>query len=387
MRRVLTILTAIVVLLASSGVGVITADLPFWRRAFDLPLAPGEAYLPIVEVGLHKDGARDAMASGLNSVDPAVLETVTNRARTAGVDALLVLHHGHIQLEHYFVDARRNLRLLPADFVARLFAALSVGFALADGHIQSLDEPVSKFLPEWVDDPRGKITLRQLLQETSGLSSGVDANAMFASHPFADWSRLPKFATSRGVRLLIGNDFESTALNFELVHEPGGFFNVSPVNTQLAAVIVERATGISYEDYLDERLLRPYWFFTTQMSLDRRSGMPAAHCCLRTNARDVLKLAELLREDGVLHSDGADQRVFPAGWVAEMHKGSRANPEFGLQLERSMHGAREVWQVGSGFGGALWIVPTEELTVVVLADRGVKTPIEVLDQLIEAVRK
>jgi CubicO group peptidase (beta-lactamase class C family) len=113
------------------------------------------------------------------------------------------------------------------------------------------------------------------------------------------------------------------------------------------------------------------------MSLDRRSGMPAAHCCLRTSVRDVAKLAELIRSDS----------AFPAGWVAEMRKGSRANPEFGLQMERSMHGAREVWQAGSGFGGAIWIVPAEELTVVVLADRGVKTPVEVLDQLIGAVRK
>jgi len=387
MRRILTFLTAVVLSLVSLGVGVFTADLPFWRRAIDLPLAPGEGYLPIVEIGHPPAGAREAIDPALNSLDPAVLATVTDRARDAGAAALLVMHHGHLQLESYFQPDDHNEWSLPADFVARPLAALAVGFAMADGRIASLDEPVSKYLPEWADDARGKITLRQLLQETSGLEIGADANAVFASHPFANWSRLPKFATSRGVRLLLGNDFESTALNFELMHEPGGFFNVSPVNTQLAAVIVERATEIAYEDYLDQRLLQPNWFFTMQMSLDRRSGMPAAHCCLRTNARDVLKLAELIRGDGLIPRGAGVRHAFPAGWIEEMRKGSRANPEFGLQLERSMHGSREVWQAGSGFGGAMWIVPSEELTIVLLADRGLATPVEVLDELLGAVRK
>ncbi len=46
MRRVLTILTAIVLLIVSMGIGVFTADLPFWQRALQLPLPVGEVYLP-----------------------------------------------------------------------------------------------------------------------------------------------------------------------------------------------------------------------------------------------------------------------------------------------------------------------------------------------------
>ena len=56
--------------------------------------------------------------------------------------------------------------------------------------------------------------------------------------------------------MLLGNDFESSALGFGLDHEPGGFYNVSPANTQLAAVIVERVTGMPYETYVDQRLWR-----------------------------------------------------------------------------------------------------------------------------------
>ena len=51
MRRVLTILTAVVLLLASLGVGVFTADLPFWRRALQLPLPADGIYLPVAVIG------------------------------------------------------------------------------------------------------------------------------------------------------------------------------------------------------------------------------------------------------------------------------------------------------------------------------------------------
>ena len=59
---------------------------------------------------------------------------------------------------------------------------------------------------------------------------------------------LPAFATAKGVRMLLGNDFADTALRFELRHEPGGFYNESPANSQLAAVILERATGHAVRD-------------------------------------------------------------------------------------------------------------------------------------------
>ena len=49
--------------------------------------------------------------------------------------------------------------------------------------------------------------------------------------------------------MLLGNDFESSALGFRLDHEPGGFYNLSPANTQLAAVIIERVTGEPYENF------------------------------------------------------------------------------------------------------------------------------------------
>src|SRR5689334_14467843 len=103
MRRVLTILTAIVLLLVSLGIGVFTADLPFWQRAFELPLAPGEVYLPTASIG---DSASAAMAPSPEAAadfDALIVDEAADRARGSGSRALLVMHRGRLAVERYFV--------------------------------------------------------------------------------------------------------------------------------------------------------------------------------------------------------------------------------------------------------------------------------------------
>jgi CubicO group peptidase (beta-lactamase class C family) len=241
-----------------------------------------------------------------------------------------------------------------------------VGCALADGRLASLQAPVSGSLGEWDGEPRGKITLRQLLDETSGLDTGGDIRQLFHRSPWSDIAGLPQFATSRGVRLLLGNDFESTALGFPLEHEAGAFYNVSPANAQLAAVVIERATHTPYERYVDERLWRPLGAGTAELQLDRRSGMPAAHCCWRAAARDVLRVANLLVTDGVV----AGHAVLPPGWVREMASPSRVNPETGLQLARGTIAGLEVLSAGDDSGSAFWALPQRELAIVHIAGAG-----------------
>jgi len=363
MRRVLTFFTSAVLLVVSSGIGAFTADLPFWRRAFQLPLPPDAVYLPFATIGSATAAPLELARAGELSLDEAALEDAARRARNAGSRALLVMHHGHLQLERYFA-ADDSATLLPAALIARPLAAMAIGVTLSEGRITSLDAPLSQYLGEWNDEARGKITLRQLLEETSGLETGGDTRHILYTSPWEDLARLPHFATSRGVRMLLGNDFESTALGFTLEHEPGGFYNASPANTQLAAVIVERVTGMPFEQYLDARLWRPAGAGIAQLQLDRRAGMPAAHCCWRAAARDVLRLVNLLAMDG----KAGERQVLPTGWVDEMARASRVNAETGMQLARAMIDGTEVLSASDDSGSAFWVVPDRELAILNIAN-------------------
>jgi CubicO group peptidase (beta-lactamase class C family) len=363
MRRVLTILTAIALLLVSLGIGVFTADLPFWRRALQLPLAGDAIYLPVATLGATDDVHADAaprmlpvMQSGA-AFDPLTIEESANRARAMGSRALLVMHDGQLVMERYFLDDDART-LLPATVIARPLAAMAVGLALAEGHIRSIDVPVSTWLTEWEGETRGRITLRHLLEETSGLETGGDITRLLRRSPLADKSSLLRFATARGVRMLLGNDFESSALGFRLDHEPGGFHNVSPSNTQLVAVILERATGLPYEQFIDQRLWRAAGAGHAELPLDRRAGMPAAHCCWRATARDMLRVASLLAD-----GKAGDRQVLPPPWLTEMTRPSRVSAGTGLQLNLLRLEGEEAIEVADGEGSAVWIIPSRRIAI------------------------
>jgi len=363
MRRVLTFLTAVVLLLVSLGIGVFTADLPFWRRALQLPLSADGAYLPVASIGAPV--TRPAQDAAPAAIDALVLEESVNRARVAGSRALLVMHRGVLSVERYFLTDDADT-LLPAALVARPLTAMAVGIALDEGRIASLNAPVAKYLPEWDDEARGRITIRQLLEETSGLETGGDTRGLLYRSPWDDLAKLPAFATSKGVRMLLGNDFESSALGFRLEHEPGGFYNVSPANTQLAAVIIERATGTPYEKYVDERVWSRVGAGSAHLQLDRRAGMPAAHCCWRATARDMLRVLNLLGTDGTY----AGRAVLPAGWVREMASPSRVNAETGMQVARLTIDGNEALGVTDENGSAFWVIPKRELAILNIASPG-----------------
>jgi len=364
MRRILTFLTAIVLLLVSLGIGVFTADLPFWRRAFQLPLPPDGAYLPVAIIGTPSSAP--AQEPGPTpAIDALVVEEAASRAGEAGSRALLVMYRDALVVERYFLTDDVN-SLLPAALVARPLAAMAIGAALAEGRIASLDEPVARYLPEWDDEARGRITLRQLLEETSGLETGGDTRGLLYRSPWRDPGTLPAFATSRGVRMLLGNDFESSALGFQLDHEPGGFYNLSPANTQLAAVIIERATGEPYENYVDRKLWRPVGGGLAEMQLDRRAGMPAAHCCWRATARDMLRVIGLLGTDGVFEG----RAVLPAGWASEIARASRVSAGTGMQVTRLTIEGAEALMITDDTGSAAWIIPQRRLAILNITNPG-----------------
>lgn len=361
MRRLLTLLTAAGLLAVSLAIGLLAADLPFWRRALSLPLAPGEFYLPVAVMGAGGPAPLEIDADPAG-VDMLAVEAAVAAARDAGVRALLVMRDGRLVLERYFgADDHRSL--LPASLVARPVAAMAVGLAIADGRIAGLDAPVARYLPEWQGDARGRITPRQLLEETSGLEDGGDVRDLLRRSPWSDPARLPAFATARGVRMLLGNDFAGSALGFGLAHEPGGFRNVSPANTQLAALLVARATDTPYEKYVETRLWVPAGAGPAEIMLDRRAGTPAAHCCWRAAARDQLRIVSLLATGG-LHGG---RRVLPEGWVQEMARPARVDAHNGMQLERSRIDGLDVLGAAADDGSAFWVIPERGLAVLSIA--------------------
>jgi CubicO group peptidase (beta-lactamase class C family) len=387
LRRVLIIVVLVLLVASSTAIGVLVADWPFWRRVIavvQLPDSgewPDSFYQPVARIVGSPREFFPVAAAGAESIDPAALEAAAQWAADNESVALLVLHRGVVQLERYWRGQGAE-QLFSGRAMSRSLLGLVYGFAVAERQV-SLDDPVEKFLPEWRGQARGQITVRQLLQNVSGLEE-VPLNVVSVPPDAAGAVRafhLLRSFLGKNSRLSLGSDFAAVALSFELAHAPGTRFAFSNANSQLLGVILERATGEPVERYVEQRLWRRVAAGAGEFYLDRVDGMPAVYCCFRASPRDFLRVGALLANDGQV--DGT--AVLPEGWVRQMRVTSSVNPLYGLQLWSGSPraGTREyatgsgrgvphgepyvtddvVWMEGGG-GRMIWAMPSQDLVIV-----------------------
>ena len=188
MRRVLTFLTAIVLLLVSSGLGVFTADLPFWRRALQLPLPADGAYLPVATIGSPDRAPVKSPSPRRRLRRPGGRGVGESRARRRF--ARLVSHVSRpARGRALFPGRRRDDAAAGGAGGATARRRWRSASRSPTARIASLDTPVARYLPEWDDEPRGRITLRQLLEETSGLETGGDIRGLLYRSPWENLAR------------------------------------------------------------------------------------------------------------------------------------------------------------------------------------------------------
>lgn len=324
---------ALAVALVVVAVGAATIDWRFWQRWYTMPTDPGEwpasYYQPTVTL---PGGQQPFFPEGPATIAPEALADAADWAENHNSVALLVLHRGTIQLEQYWQGMTAE-ELFSGRAMTRSFLGPLVGIALESGAISSLDDRVSDYLDEWRGEPRGDITLRQLLHNTSGLENPPLAGD---PSPFA-----------KNARISLGSDFLAAAHSFDLANEPGSFFALSNANAQLLGGVLEAATGEPYEEYFQRTLWSALGAGSSELYVDRPGGMPAVYCCFRATPRDWLRFGAALLQDGVVNG----KRIWPAGWVRETTRGSSANPNYGFQLwVGNPPGATRPYVQGTEFG-------------------------------------
>jgi CubicO group peptidase (beta-lactamase class C family) len=216
---------------------------------------------------------------------PAWLAEAERYARSS-IHALLVVHWGVVQTEWYAPGGPQPAHLVPVH--DENAAALALGAAIADGHIKSVDEPVATYLPEWADDPRAAIRIRDLLQMASGL-----AQVRFTLNPFAQDS---------AVRFLNSSDRAAVYLRTPAVLPPAREFDYNDLNAALVGLIVQRATGRPWSEWLDQKIWRPMGGQRAEVWLDREGEGATAMtaCCMLAPAMDWVRVGLLMKDRGMV---------------------------------------------------------------------------------------
>lgn len=289
-------------------------DPPFWQRWYDTFTHLESDYLnlkPVESIESDSPFVPQYAAVGKLSVEPSALRAAQEYAADFDSFALIVLHNDIVQMEWY-ADGWSRDRLTQSQSMMKTIAALMVGIALADGHIGSVDEPIGNYITERRDDPRGQISIKNLLRMSSGL----------AVLPVT----LNPFTRSSSFRFLFTRDRKEFMLKrARLEWEPGSKFDYNDLNAQLAGMVVERAAGKPWADYLGERLWQPLGGLNAEVWMDRDGGTAMTACCLMASALDWAKVAMMMKNRGALN--GA--QIVPPGWIDEMLEPSPHMPGYG----------------------------------------------------------
>ena len=288
------------------------------------------------------------VAPELESLDRRALEAAAGYAGEHGSRALIVSRHDHIVYERYWQGTGFDT-LADAQSFTPLLAALAAGVAISHRQIGWPDEPIGAFITEWSQDPRGAITVRNLLHSSSGLA---------------------RSATARDS----GTDLIAASLSEPLAGTPGVTRLEQPADPQLLALVLERASGERYAAYLSQALWRRIGAGDAWLRLDHPGGAAHADCCMLARQGDWIRIGQLLLRDGNYRGD----EVIRPGWVTLMRAPSRGDPQYGAYLRlgsraapgREPYAARDLFAVQGEGGNRLWLVPSLQIAILRTAPAG-----------------
>jgi CubicO group peptidase (beta-lactamase class C family) len=317
---------------------LVVAGAALWHKPLMLLVLRGgevSTYEPRELVPGGNEPPAPRVAPESEQLDRAALEAAAAYAAEHRSRALIVSRHDHIVFERYWQGTSFDT-LADAQSFTRLLAALAAGVAISHRLIAWPDEPVGAFLSEWSNDPRGAITVRNLMQMSSGLAPPKDGG-----YP---------------------RDLSAAALRAPLVTAPGVARVEQWTDPQLLSLVIERATRQRYASYLSQALWRRIGAADAWLWLDRKGGEAHGDCCMIARQGDWIRIGELLLREGNYRGD----EVMRPGWVTLMRTPGKADPDYGTYLRlgtRPRRGeesyvTREVFVVEGEGGNRLWLVPS-----------------------------
>ncbi len=281
------------------------------------------------------------------------LDSLIQQAKESNSKSLFVHFNGKLIYGEYF-----DKDSLPQDVmsVTKSVSSLAIGKLITDGLLASVDEPVYTFYPEWKQGLKEKITIRHLLNHTSGIDN---PNYTLGVYPFPDYVQLALAADITG----------KTDTTF--------FYNNKAVN--LLAGIVQKITGERMDRYIARTIFKPlgitnaFWqtdaYLYSSMNLNKvdstllNQGNPPVMAELFINGEDLLKIGILVLNKGAWEG----KRVISEQYLNDAFAPSKINPNCGLLwwLVNDSKTKEPVLYHANGYlGNFIIVIPKLKLVVV-----------------------
>jgi CubicO group peptidase (beta-lactamase class C family) len=236
-----------------------------------------------------------------NQINKQALDQLLDAAQKSHTDALVVFKDGKQYDEWYFGKKPGKIEAMSA---TKSVVNLAIGCLITQGKIKSVDQPVCEFYPEWKQGRKKNITIRHLLNHTSGLQN------------------LPR----SDIEIYPSPNFVQLALTAELSDDPGTAFAYNNKAVNLLAGIVQKASGKRMDLYIKDEIFTPLGITDFSWTLDK-AGNPHGMAGLQILPADFAKLGQLVLNRGKWNG----KQIIAQSWFdISMRPGQEFEPTCGL---------------------------------------------------------
>ena len=237
--------------------------------------------------------------------------------------AMLVIKDDVIRYESYFLGGDENT-LFSSNSMGKSFVSALMGIAISEGAVESVDDPIGKYIPEFVGTELENIPIKACLQMASGIKFDEDTDMSGFS-----------------MRTLMGTPAMKVIAKYGMQEEPYTYRRYLSINTEILGQVITNATGCSLAEYMEMKLWKKldvahdaYWTLS--------NGTELAMGGLSVSLRDYARFARLYLNGGSYNGE----QIIAQDWVRD---------SMDISAEYSKPGANQDAYNAIGYGYQWWI--------------------------------
>ena len=260
--------------------------------------------------------------------------------------AFVVIHRDSILHESYY-DGYSYRSKSNSFSVAKSFVSAMLGKAIEQGAIESLDQKVGDFYPEFSEGLAADLTVGDLSSMATGL----------------DWNEKYDLSINGMMEAYITPNLDKLMLNRKIVSPPGKGFVYYSGATQLLGMVIKKAVGQSLSSYFSEHFWQPMgaqedalWQIDSE-----ENGMEKAYCCFATNAKDFARMGRLYKDHGKWNGTQLLDSAFIAKSTRPRFKES---PEYGYGWWLTHYKDEKGFAMRGHLGQYIIVFPKSDLIIV-----------------------
>jgi CubicO group peptidase (beta-lactamase class C family) len=269
--------------------------------------------------------------------------------------SLIAAQNSKIIYERYSFGAGKSSTPIGYS-MSKSLTALTVGRAICDGHISSINDPVERYLTELSGTSWGKATVRDLLRMSSGAYHTDINNSGHRTHEL-----MISIGSAMRDGVMTQNFIDLMRANDQRVAASGEYFNYSNFDTTALGFLVERATGLTFSQYFERTIWRATGAERSGAWVVNSRGQTGTYMGFSATPHDWVRIGLMVLEE-LKNKDSCFGKFLNEATSRQIDSNSVAN-EYGYQIWVGCR-SRETDFCFVGYGGQYLLFNTSTNTVV-----------------------